>query len=286
MALSGSGTSSDPYIVHDWSELLEAFDGVSGNYIELATDIEAPAESVTVWAKKTLSLDGKGYAINNLYHSGGDAAINLGGDTGNVSGSKYLKNIKFTNIYLTGGYCVRLRPSDGTGNIKNISFSGRVDSGTLIRAAYGSTYGPWIDYNGIAANIETGTGDCCILVNEWSDSTATISNGHIKVQYLDCSPQNPLAGTSSYKWSWSNTLFDITAEDTETKVCLGNNLSNCCIIGKGSGVTFTSGSGSVVVEDTLPLPTPAPSNTYSLPTTDIKNAQKLHDDYGFPIGVE
>lgn len=280
MALGGSGTSSDPYIVHDWSELLEAFDGVSGNHIELANDIEAPAESVTIWAKKTLSLDGKGFAINNLHHSGGDAAINLGADSGNVSGSKYLKNIEFTNVYLTGGYCIWLRPSDGSGIIKNIGFSGRVDSGALIRAVYAPTYGPWVDYNGIAANIETGTGAVRIVVNEW-ENTATISNGNIRVKYLDCSPQNALTD-----WSWSNTLFDITAENTETKVNLGNNLSNCCVIGKGSGVTFTSGSGSVVVENTLPLPTPAPSNTYSLSTTDIKDAQTLHDDYGFPIGVD
>lgn len=285
MALGGSGESTNPYIVHSWAELLEAFDGVSGNYVELANDIEAPEESVTVWATKNRSLDGKGFAINNLHHSGSNAAINLGADSGNISGDKYLKNIKFTNVYLTGGFCVWQRPSDGSGIIKNVSFSGRIDSGTLIKVSYDPTYGPWLNINGIAANIETGTGKCCILVNQW-EFTATIPNGNIKVKYLNCSPQNPLAGTSSYKWSWSNTTFDITAEDTETKVCLGNNLSNCCVIGKGSGVTFTSGSGSVVVENTLPLPTPAPSNTYSLSTTDIKDKQTLHDDYGFPIGVD
>lgn len=286
MALGGSGESTNPYIVHSWAELLEAFDGISGNYIELANDIEAPEESVTVWATKNRSLDGKGFAINNLHHSGSNAAINFGASSGNISGDKYLKNIKFTNVYLTGGFCVWQRPSDGSGIIKNVSFSGRIDSGTLIKVSYAPTYGPWLNINGIAADIETGTGNCCILVNEWNDSTATIPNGNIKVKYLKCSPQNPLAGSASYKWSWSNTLFDITAEDTETKVCLGNNLSNCCVIGKGSGVTFTSGSGSVVVENTLSLPDPAPSNTYSLSTTDIKDAQTLHDDYGFPIGVD
>lgn len=284
MALGGSGTQADPYIVHSWAELLEAFDGVSGNYIELATDIEAPDESVTVWATKNRSLDGKGFAINNLHHSGSDAAINFGASSGNISGDKYLKNIKFTNVYLTGGFCVWLRPSGGSGIINNVSFSGRIDSGTLIRVSYAPQYGPWLSVNGIAANVETGTGNCCILVNEW-ESTSTISNGNIKVKYLNCSPQNPLAGTSSYKWSWSNTLFDITAEDTETKVNLGNSISNCCIIGKGSGVSYTTASGKNIVENTLPVTTVA-GVVYSLTTAQMKDAQYLHDTVGFPIGVD
>ena len=237
---------------------------------------------MTVWAKKTLSLDGKGFAINNLHHSGGDAAINLGADTGNVSGSKYLKNIKLTNVYLTGGYCIWLRPSGGTGNIKNISFSGRVDSGALIRAAYAPTYGPWVDYNGIAANIETGTGTVRILVNEW-ENTATISNGNIRVKYLNCSPQNALTD-----WSWSNTLFDITAENANTAVNLGNNINNCCVIGKGhgeNGVSYTTASGKNIVENTLPVTTVA-GVVYSLTTAQMKDAQYLHDTVGFPIGVD
>ena len=286
MALTGSGTSADPYVVHSWSELLEAFNGADANYIELANDIEAPNTETSISATKTISLDGKGFAINNIVHSTSNrAAIDLQYTTS--SQSITLKNIKFTNLYLTGGYAIHLRPTGSAASYyHNISFSGRVDSGTLIRVSYASTYGPWLSINSIAANIETGTGNCCILDNEWADSTGTIPNGNIKVKYLNCSPQNPLAGITSYKWSWSNTLFDITAEDTETKVPLGNYLTNCCVIGKGSGVTFTSGSGSVVVENTLSLPDPAPSNTYSLSTTDIKDAQTLHDDYGFPIGVD
>lgn len=279
MALGGSGTLADPYIVHDWSELLQAFDGVSGNYIELANDIETPDESVTVWAKKTLSLDGKGFAINNLHHSGDDAAINLGAGTGSVSGSRYLKNIKFTNVYLTGGYCIWLRPSGDSGIIKNIGFSGRVDSGALIRAAYSPTYGPLVDYNGIAANIETGTGAVRIVVNEL-ENTATISNGNIRVKYLNCSPQTALTD-----WSWSNTLFDITAENANTAVNLGNNINNCAVIGKGSGVSYTTATGKNIVENTLPVTTVA-GVVYSLTTAQMKDAQYLHDTVGFPIGVD
>ena len=280
MALGGSGTSSDPYIVHDWAELLEAFNGISGHYIELANDIEAPAEPVTVQAKKTQSLDGKGYSIKNIHHTSNDAAISFGASSGNISGNKYLKNIKFTNLYITNGYCVWVRSTNGNGYINDVSFWGRVDGGTLIWASNTSPYGPYAYINRIAANIETGNGNFYFLKN-YFDTNGTISNGNVKVKYINCSPQNALT-----TWSWSNTLFDIIAENTATKVNLGNSLSNCCVIGKGSGVTFTSGSGSNVVESTLPLPDPAPSHTYSLSTADIKNAQKLHDDYGFPIGVD
>lgn len=280
MALGGSGTSSDPYIVHDWAELLEAFNGISGHYIELANDIEAPAEPVTVQAKKTQSFDGKGYSIKNIHHTSNDAAISFGASSGNISGNKYLKNVKFTNLYITNGYCVWVRSTNGNGYINDVSFSGRVDGGTLIWASNTSPYGPYSYVNRISANIETGNGSFYFLKNSY-DTNSTISNGNVKVKYINCSPQNALT-----TWSWSNTLFDITAENTETKVNLGNSLSNCCVIGKGSGVTFTSGSGSNVVESSLPLPNPTPSHTYSLSTADIKNAQKLHDDYGFPIGVD
>lgn len=284
MAISGSGTSSDPYIVHDWSELLEAFDGVSGNYVELANDIEAPAEAVTVNGDKTISLDGKGFAINNLHHSGSEsAAISMRyASPSYTGGHRYLKNIKFTNIYITGGYCIWAMAGGSDHRqfyIENVSFSGRVDSGTLIRGSQSSMYGPWTDIKRIAANIETGIGNVCISSYEYEDKPS-ISNGNIRVKYLNCSPQSALSS-----WDWSNTLFDITTGTEASEVNLGRNLSNCCVIGKG-GVTFTSGSGSVVVENTLSLPDPAPSNTYSLSTTDIKDAQTLHDDYGFPIGVD
>lgn len=284
MAISGSGTSSDPYIVHDWSELLEAFDGVSGNYVELANDIEAPAEAVTVNGDKTISLDGKGFAINNLHHSGSEsAAISMRyASPSYTGGHRYLKNIKFTNIYITDGYCIWAMAGGSDHRrfyIENVSFSGRVDSGTLIRGSQSSMYGPWTDIKRIAANIETGIGNVCISSYEYEDKPS-ISNGNIRVKYLNCSPQSALSS-----WDWSNTLFDITTGTEASEVNLGRNLSNCCVIGKG-GVTFTSGSGSVVVENTLSLPDPAPSNTYSLSTTDIKDAQTLHDDYGFPIGVD
>lgn len=285
MALGGSGTSSDPYIVHDWSELLEAFNGVSGNYIELANDIEAPDEPVTANGDKTISLDGKGFAINNLHHTtSGDAAINMRYYSSSwVGGHRYLKNIKFTNIYITDGYCIWGKAGGSDHReffIENISFSGRVDSGTLIRGCQSSQYGPWTGINKIAVNIETGIGNVCISSYEYEDRPS-ISNGNIQVKYLNCSPQSALSS-----WDWSNTVFGITTGAEASVVNLGRNLSNCCVTGKGSGVTFTSGSGSVVVENTLPLPDPAPSNTYSLPTTDIKDKQTLHDDYGFPIGVD
>lgn len=283
MALGGSGTQADPYIVHDWSELLEAFDGVSGNYIELANDIEAPDEPVTANGDKTISLDGKGFAINNLHHNSSGAAISMRYyDSSYVGGHRYLKNIKFTNIYITNGYCIWVLAGGSDHRqffIENLSFSGRVDSGTLIRGAQSSMYGPWTNIERIAVNIETGIGNVRIASYEWEDKPS-ISNGNIRVKYLNCSPQSALSS-----WDWSNTLFDITTDAGASAVNLGRNISNCAVIGKGSGVSYTSASGKNIVENTLPVTTVA-GVVYSLTTAQMKDAQYLHDTVGFPIGVD
>lgn len=285
MALGGSGTSSDPYIVHDWSELLQAFNGVSENFIELANDIEAPEGDVSVSTTKVHTLDGKGYAINNLCHSGANsAAITLAAPSGQQV-QRWIRNISFTNLYLSGGYAIDINPNNGVDVVRNVGFAGRVDNATLMKVRY--QYSPRInvDVQKIAANIETGTGNCKILVNQFdgANDKNTIYYGNIRVKYLNCSPQTALTD-----WSWSNTLFDITAENANIPVNLGNNINNCCVIGKGHveiGVSYTTASGKNIVENTLPVITVA-GVVYSLTTAQMKDAQYLHDTVGFPIGVE
>lgn len=282
MAITGSGTSSAPYIVHDWGELLQAFNGVSENFIELANDIEAPEEAVSVSTTKVHTLDGKGYVINNLCHSGANsAAITLAAPQGQQV-ERWIKNISFKNLYLSGGYAIDINPNNGADVVMNVGFSGRVDNATLIRAAYQDWPRINVDVQKIAANIETSTGNCKILVNQYSGTNDknTIYYGNIRVKYLNCSPQTALTD-----WSWSNTLFDITAENANTAVNLGNNINNCCVIGKGSGVSYTTASGKNIVENTLPVTTVA-GVVYSLTTAQMKDAQYLHDTVGFPIGVD
>lgn len=285
MALGGSGTSSDPYIVHDWSELLQAFGGVSENFIELANDIEAPEGDVSVSTTKVHTLDGKGYAINNLYHSGANsAAITLAAPSGHQV-ERWIKNISFTNLYLTGGYAIDINPNNGADIVRNVGFAGRVDNATLIRASFQDNPRINVSVGEIAANIETSTGNYKVLVNRYNGTNDknTISNGNIRVKYLNCSPQTALTN-----WSWNNTLFDITAENANTAVNLGNNINNCCVIGKGhgeNGVSYTTASGKNIVENTLPVTTVA-GVVYSLTTAQMKDAQYLHDTVGFPIGVD
>lgn len=282
MALGGSGESSDPYIVHDWGELLQAFNGVSENFIELANDIEAPEGDVSVSTTKVHTLDGKGYAINNLCHLGANsAAITLAAPQGQQV-ERWIKNISFKNLYLSGGYAIDINPNDGADVVRNVGFSGRVDNAALMKVRYQDSPRINVDVQKIAANIETSTGDCKILVNQYSGANDknTIRNVNIRVKYLNCSPQTALTD-----WSWSNTLFDITAENANTAVNLGNNINNCCVIGKGSGVSYTTATGKNIVENTLPVTTVA-GVVYSLTTAQMKDAQYLHDTVGFPIGVD
>ena len=63
MALTGSGTSADPWIVHDWDELLETIAAEvpsGGKYIELANDISAPSTNTALTFEYYAQIDGKG----------------------------------------------------------------------------------------------------------------------------------------------------------------------------------------------------------------------------------
>ena len=62
MALLGSGIQADPFIIHDWDELVQAVQ-TTDSYSELANDIEAPSSAVNLDMSSMLQLDGKGYSI-------------------------------------------------------------------------------------------------------------------------------------------------------------------------------------------------------------------------------
>lgn len=70
MAITGSGTQADPYIVHDYTELKTACDN-SNIYVELANDIDCNTygedfEWKSVWLGSSSDLDLKGHTIKNF----------------------------------------------------------------------------------------------------------------------------------------------------------------------------------------------------------------------------
>ena len=131
MAITGSGTQADPFIVHDYNELKTAAKQISNSFIELANDIDCndlgeSFEWETVRCgghSQRFEIDLKGHTIKNAKIKSDNAMFAASRDTSN----SIIKNGKILNIYLGGskGFCNSVSDSgDVTGlRLENISAS-------------------------------------------------------------------------------------------------------------------------------------------------------------------
>ena len=286
MALTGSGTAADPYIVHDWDEF-SAKANESEKYVKLANDIQAPSDSVSLEILAA-QIDGDEYSINGLTCTSGYCLY-----SNCQNNSMTIKNIKFTNINMNGGdYFLKYTPKELYGykklTVSNISFSGMFKSGMLTNdgtytsAQYAQYLG--MSINGMAVNAEIYNSDFQMIgyLDDWYRGQGAIYNINAKLKYMGCSPSTKLFGDSNPRIV-QDSLFNVDIPSTGAKLNISITLNDCCIIGKGSGIIIDSASGVNVVENTIPPETEL-SNVHSLTTAQIKNAQYLHD-LGFPIGV-
>lgn len=282
MAINGSGTAADPFVVHDWDEFVQAVQ-TSNSYSVLANDITAPSSSVNLDMRNMTQLDGQEYAIIGLICTSGNCLQPTNFNTPN----KTIKNIKFKNIHMNGGD-VFLYTDLGnykSVTLKNVSFSGMFESGMLTNDSAGSyTYNYTAD--GVGINIEVYNSDFRLMGLQSSRSmSGAFANVNGIIRYIGCSPSASLFDKSSGRKTLKKSTLRIEIPSDGTKLDMGATLDNCCIYGSGAGIIIDSATGVSVVENTLPLETSL-TNVYSVPTSVIKNPQKLRDDYGFPIGVD
>lgn len=144
MAITGTGTQADPYVVHNYTELKEAceyqnYDSVSAtigtNYVKLANDIncndygsawewdQVDLKNTTSGSQHFTELDLDGHTIKNVYVKTGSYRMFTG-----ASGSSYydygvVKNGKILNVFAinSNGFAQYV-------TFKNISFSGNYSS--------------------------------------------------------------------------------------------------------------------------------------------------------------
>ena len=281
MAISGSGTAADPFVVHDWDEFVQAVQ-TSNSYSVLANDIVAPSSNVNLDMRNMTQLDGQGYAIIGLICTSGNCLQ----PTNFITPNKTIKNIKFKNIHMDGGN-VFLYTDLGnykSVTLRNVSFSGMFESGMLTNDSSGSyTYSYTAD--GVGINIEVYNSDFRLMgLGSSASMSGAFANVNAIIKYIGCSPSVSLFDESSGRKVLKNSTLGITIPTDGAKLDMGATLDNCCIYGSGAGIIIDSATGVSVVENTLPLETSL-TNVYSVTTSEIKNRQILHDHYHFPIGV-
>lgn len=163
---SGNGTINDPYIILTVDQLDEIRNH-AGSYFELGQDIDASDmanwdsgkgwQSIGAGANPILvRLDGKGHIINNFYLNRSQEAGEHGLFGGVASGS-YIKNIKFTNYYASGGVIGGVAAGVFGGEFENIHFEGEVynrddDSGGIFG------YAESLEITNCSSNIEIVSG--------------------------------------------------------------------------------------------------------------------------------
>ncbi|MBR3421548.1 MAG: hypothetical protein IKG98_05745 [Ruminococcus sp.] len=282
MAITGSGTQADPFIIHDWDEFVQAVQ-TSNSYSVLANDIVAPSSNVNLDMRNMTQLDGQGYAIIGLICTSGNCLQPTNFNTPN----KTIKNIKFKNIHMDGGD-VFLYTDLGnykSVTLKNVSFSGMFESGMLTNDSAGSyTYSYTAD--GVGINIEVYNSNFRLMgLGSSRSMSGAFANVNGIIRYIGCSPSASLFDKSSGRKTLKKSTLRIEIPSDGAKLDIGATLNAVDIYGSGAGIIIDSASGVCVVEDTLTLET-ALANVYSVSTSVIKDPQALRDDYGFPIGVD
>lgn len=129
MAITGTGTEQDPFIVHSYDELKTACRG-NGAYVELANDIDCNVYGenfewhtiIGAGIYQPYYLDLKGHTIKNFKVAENECAFDLSGD------GSYIRNGKILNAYLNRALGFARRRSN-YGILENLSISINCASG-------------------------------------------------------------------------------------------------------------------------------------------------------------
>lgn len=146
MAITGTGTQADPYIVHTYSEIKEAITRGQNNfgsalfYMELGNDINcndygATFEWETIGVNNSTSLhynfDLKGHTIKNFKVKSGNSVFQHGGGQASI-----VKNGKILNVYLGNAksFCEICGGVYAFSSLQDLSIS--INAGTTITEDY------------------------------------------------------------------------------------------------------------------------------------------------------
>lgn len=280
---TGTGTQADPRIVFDWTELVEAINDSTMNYIELGADIYAPNTAVDGYNMGTTdSIDGKGHSIYNIYIASG-VCFNWG--VGSYAWNQpVIKDISFLNVFCQGECLIGMCNYEHySATITNVVITGHFLGNSCAIKKGNRAYGEYGTFNRIGCNIKASSGFTFI------SRLSTNANN-----YLDCDSLNLKISCGNAVIPENKKLMDVRNInnsrvelnfDTSGNGVVFNKLSSCAVIGEGAGVKVTNADSLTVVEDTIPLDAESSANVVGVTTAQMKNASYLAD-LGFPIGVD
>jgi hypothetical protein len=170
--MTGTGTQGDPYIIWDVNDLQNVQNDL-GAYYELGQDIDASDTSTwngglgfdpigTNWSVNpfTGDFDGKGFTIDGLFiNRPAIDYVGLFAATVKTGVSGTIKNVKLTNVNITGQTLVGALIGDSYGDIDNCSSTGAVNGDGALGGLVGYLYGDATNSWSSCTVTTTGAGD-------------------------------------------------------------------------------------------------------------------------------
>ena len=219
MAITGSGTEADPYLVHSYDELKSTINGIQQYaYIDLVNDIDCNdyGESFE-WSTVSVSgstrrffLDLKTHTIKNMKLASDSSMFATGRDAGN----SLIKNGKILNLFITNG---------SKGFCTHATDTGRITGLTLDNVSMSVN---------LSGAINFGAAIACEIKN---------SAIYVEGDNFTCNSNTPCLffsyDTSGYHQSIENSDFYFNIENSKTNVFCGDqfaekHIKNCRFRGK------------------------------------------------------
>lgn len=251
MAITGTGTEQDPYVVTTYDELV-AKAAESGKYVKIGNDIDVLAEYPDGDAPMLSiinTVDGNNMKLKNFYKTAGTGDYCI-----SVSGDGSLTNTDFVNINTTKSFAyTEARP------ITNCKFAGKCSSyivyGNEFRGVSkcsfnmdcGSSYPFRINDSGLLSDCNIKVKSSAVDIFETSNrADLTLTNCYIEgdmPNYSGIHGSNDGGGYSNY----DNCVFDITTSQTftlnprwhtaSTSIINITHAPNCTASGQVTGVS-------------------------------------------------
>lgn len=297
--MTGSGTSTDPYIVSTWGELVQAVK-TAGMYVEFPKEpgtinIEeeyGKNEPPELEIYSGANINGNGWTIHGLWGKTHNCISNRYSYKNYFS---YIKNLNFGSFHSQGNWFM----SNGTNGytavrIANCTFWGKCEKNFMHLASVVDN--AWNAMNGYIKNCSatidfTSLSDPCFLQlhNHNAVDSITVSDVITKLTSVSKLSISKIGVVGSNKATIQNCLFDVTANNCEifNESSSDTKISGCIFIGNSqSAIDVGNGTPQTVnVFDEEGFPNAVESiNFVGVPRADIGNAAYL-SSLGLSIGV-
>ena len=213
MAVTGTGTQVDPFVITTYAELVEKASAFK-TYIKVGNDInitdEYPDGDMPP-LKVNSPIDGDGHVISNWYRTVGAELIA-------ITDSSHVDNLTLKNIYVTYSGAIFSFPANNAAwRFNNCKFSGYV-SGWLYSGS-----DPYNHFKNCSFNIKSGNSDSNYYLMQ-----SNCLNCYIHVHFTK-------SGGNGLWGNWAkveNSYIEVTADDSvKNAVTLGGfgSVTNCVI---------------------------------------------------------